>query len=345
MVKVGFVQGDRIVAISYIRVIAMIMIIVCHFFSFYKNDLAYVFNVGVQVFLIISGFLNSRVEIDNAFGYVKSRWIKILLPYWIYISIIAIIYYFYSPDNITLEMYFKAALCCERIAGLGHLWFIGAIILCYLITPILYIAVRGLYNGVDRIYLNTKKREVFFWLVLFLILNWFINVKPHVLCCYILGYFIGLSSGTVRCDKLLRYVFPFAIITNWLQYLLYKGEPIKFITRGLLNNQLLGLLEKIIRHSAHIFLGILLFSFLFVVLKNMAESPIISRLDKYSFSIYIVHQFYILGPLNIMHIMENTISSIIFVTIVILLSGIVFDFVVQNIKSILFAFYRKNISC
>ena len=58
MNSVQGVQRERSIdnAISYIRVIAMFMIILCHFLQYYDNVLAQWFNVGVQIFLVLSGF-------------------------------------------------------------------------------------------------------------------------------------------------------------------------------------------------------------------------------------------------------------------------------------------------
>lgn len=41
----------RDIKISFIRMIAMFSIILCHFFQYYHLELAWWFNVGVQVFL------------------------------------------------------------------------------------------------------------------------------------------------------------------------------------------------------------------------------------------------------------------------------------------------------
>lgn len=50
-------QANKNVGIMIIRVLAMFSIIICHIFQELGNELAYWFNVGVQIFLFISAFL------------------------------------------------------------------------------------------------------------------------------------------------------------------------------------------------------------------------------------------------------------------------------------------------
>ena len=50
-------REEKNASISLIRMVAMSFIIICHIFQTYGNELAWWFNVGVQIFLIISGYL------------------------------------------------------------------------------------------------------------------------------------------------------------------------------------------------------------------------------------------------------------------------------------------------
>ena len=50
---------DKIISnkLNLIRIISMIMIVICHYLQFYDNYMAYWFNVGVQIFFLLSGVL------------------------------------------------------------------------------------------------------------------------------------------------------------------------------------------------------------------------------------------------------------------------------------------------
>ena len=63
--------------------IAMEMIIICHIMQYYDFVLAWWFNIGVQIFLCISGFLYGRKAIENIARFYNQRIKKILVPYYL----------------------------------------------------------------------------------------------------------------------------------------------------------------------------------------------------------------------------------------------------------------------
>lgn len=71
IVKIG--EGGKNNAISFIRMIAMEMIIICHIMQYYDFVLAWWFNVGVQIFLCISGFLYGQKAIENIARFYNQR--------------------------------------------------------------------------------------------------------------------------------------------------------------------------------------------------------------------------------------------------------------------------------
>ena len=71
--------------ITYIRVFAMFLIVICHLQQAYDNKWAWVFNVGVQVFLAISGWLYGNKNIVNWGKWYKDKIMKLYVPYIIYV--------------------------------------------------------------------------------------------------------------------------------------------------------------------------------------------------------------------------------------------------------------------
>ncbi len=61
-------------AVSVLRVLAMTAILVCHILQSYDNQWAWVLNVGVQIFLVLSGFLYGRI-------WFSSRLRKLYVPF------------------------------------------------------------------------------------------------------------------------------------------------------------------------------------------------------------------------------------------------------------------------
>ena len=70
-------------AISVIRVVAMISIIVGHWLSMQGINHFQFGAIGVEIFLFISGYLYSEKNIDSIRGWILNRWKRIILPYWI----------------------------------------------------------------------------------------------------------------------------------------------------------------------------------------------------------------------------------------------------------------------
>lgn len=72
---------ERDYSISLLRIVAMFMIVGCHIASFLNNNIiAMILNVGVEIFLIISGYLYSNKVIINNKKFIVKRSKKIIKP-------------------------------------------------------------------------------------------------------------------------------------------------------------------------------------------------------------------------------------------------------------------------
>lgn len=63
--KINKLENEHDNAISYIRLLSMVLIISCHFMQYFEMELAWWLNVGVQIFFTMSGFLYGKKEIDR----------------------------------------------------------------------------------------------------------------------------------------------------------------------------------------------------------------------------------------------------------------------------------------
>ena len=84
------------VNISIVRIVSMFMILICHFCNEMGNKLGSVlgqtFNVGVFIFIIISGYLFGKKNIDKPVNWIIKRIKKIMVPVWIWVAVVNIIY-------------------------------------------------------------------------------------------------------------------------------------------------------------------------------------------------------------------------------------------------------------
>ena len=85
------INESKIIDIT--RFSAMLLIIACHYVSWIPqiSFLGQVFNVGVPLFFIISGFLYGQKEITNSYVWLKNQFIKISVPVYLYYIIFTVI--------------------------------------------------------------------------------------------------------------------------------------------------------------------------------------------------------------------------------------------------------------
>lgn len=319
--KIG---GQRLASISAVRFIAMLMIIICHLFQFYGNELSRWFNIGVQIFFVISGFLYGTKHIDNPISFIKKSFIKILTPYYLFLLISFLLYFIFYPQDISLKTSIKAVFCAGTIPGLGHLWFVGYILLCYLITPYLYWIRKSIQPSMSEfnVVLLYVSLVVLLQIVGVLFDSYF---KPDRTSCYVIGFF--------SADLINRYGNKFkswiiclfsmlAIITNTIEIVFKYIVMYEF--QGVL--QVLFLL---LCKFAHLFLGIALFLLLNEALKKVDYWRLLKISDKYSYHVYIVHALFILSPFTLMTLTSVNLLNWLIVLVAIFCSGVL----LQKIES------------
>lgn len=134
----------RITSIAYIRGISALLIFVCHIlFISGAFEISMWFNTGVPLFFIISAYLLSLKKIDSHKKFYCRRFKSIFPSYWIYLAaiVLCLIVVGRAPDVKSIICYglglsgFTTDTC---VLGLGHLWFISVLLLCYLLTPLLH---------------------------------------------------------------------------------------------------------------------------------------------------------------------------------------------------------------
>ena len=80
-----YINKTESVAISWLRTSSVILIVLCHILQGMDNNWAWVFNIGVQIFFILSGYLYGKKTIyDNGKWYIR-RAFRILTPFYLYL--------------------------------------------------------------------------------------------------------------------------------------------------------------------------------------------------------------------------------------------------------------------
>lgn len=122
-------------SISLIRLVATFLIITCHIMQYLALELAWWFNVGVQIFLCMSGFLYGKKDkISDELVFFKNNIIKILVDYYVVIIPIILLFMLFVPEQLSIITTIKVLLTYGTLNDGGHLWYIPYCLFCYLIN-------------------------------------------------------------------------------------------------------------------------------------------------------------------------------------------------------------------
>ncbi len=313
--------------ISIIRIISMVMIILCHitrFYTFIPGSQFYgeFFNVGVEVFFCLSGFLYGGKTIDNFVEWIRKRIQKIWIPVFLVVLADLLVLYFafgIKTDAITSVVYLlnlQGLLFVDwsvfsniysEITNLGPLWFTTIIMICYLLTP----AFQKLRNCINKKE-NSKTRYLIIVIVTYFIC-FLLKLKTGVVLFYFADYFTGYVLANFSLDKkdYKKYSVPiFFIIVIAL-----------FAIRALLKNILNGNeLYSCLVLTGHSFIGA---GFMIsgmelnkkydALFTKISSLKVVQFFDDSSFYIYLAHGIFCFGVTNYYNKMNLAAASLLFV--------------------------------
>ncbi len=282
-------------ALSIIRVFAMVLIVLCHIAQCYDMQVAWLLNVGVQIFFFMSGFLYGKLELPSSpFAFYKKRFVKVYLPYFVWVTLIVSVYVLfnlYKPNKRQIVLYlFNLQWFATPIDGLNHLWFLTVLMVGYLLTP-----------WVKRF---LKKYPLFCVLafVIGCVVEFVIIKKFYSLFAWVALYFAGMLYGAFDSKKLSNVVLLVAGV-----FLIVMGMSFKidWLT------QVEYRYHSIWLHWA---LGLFLFAALYRVLSQIIKSDkkfvALKHWDQISYEVYLTHHPLILGPLSMMFITRYSLVNV-----------------------------------
>ena len=142
------------VSIQIIRICAMFFIIICHLVSESNNNFivqtAQFFNVGVYIFLFLSGYLYGKKKIENNKEWLIGRAKKIMIPTYCFVVFLTLIHIMRNTMDfkyIFIHL-FDLQYYLGGLGGAQHLWFVSIIMICYIVN------VHLQYN--NKIIMNKK---------------------------------------------------------------------------------------------------------------------------------------------------------------------------------------------
>ena len=309
--QVQSLPADKDNSISCIRLISMIMILLCHFFQYYGNELAWWLNIGVQIFFVVSGFLYGNKEIDDPIKFIKKQFKKILIPYYLFIVPVVLFHVLFVKKGIGLSSVLKLFFCVGTIDGIEHLWFVGYILFCYIITPYLY----WFRKKVENRSLSKSIALCIVFLAGIIVLTTLMDFYfvASRFCCYIIGYFVAIfyRGYKYKAIHVLSIIFGLTAIPINLIRICFKYTNI--LPKIELINKILNFTEP----YAHLLLGVFLFLIMYIIFGNLKTGFAVKISDKYSYYVYIVHQVFVLGPFSLMALTNHVVLNYVIIALAI----------------------------
>lgn len=316
----------KIKYISYSRAIGMILIVLCHLMSYIGvNFLAQIFNVGIQLFLFISGYLYGNKKIDEYKIWFWNRIKKIMVPY--YIFVITIIVLSKNSGGLISDLMFLLNL--QGIAflfdfwtpnlnysGLTHLWFITVIMICYGFTILLK----------KRNFTISKKGDFIKFILigsLVTIILFFFGINIDYIFIYFIGYFYAQYNKEISMKN-----FSFYSIIVFISLFIRFIGKVYFDGTILYDHIIVGFTMGI--------LAIWIFLLILKIYKQIERFSLLDKVlifaDKLSYYVYIVHYIFLFGMFNVNQYSEHLFVQIILFIILTLLTSTLLRYTESKLK-------------
>lgn len=334
-------------SISCARLIAMVFIVACHMMQ--RDDfaldikgahigLAVWFNVGVQMFLFISGYLYGKKNRIDIVEFYKKSFPKLLIDYYVFIFVMLVVIHYSPLVDVDYNVVIGALTFSGTIPGLEHLWFIPTILFCYLLAPVF----SEIFNAID------KKSDVRFWIesILLLVLihiiirRLFGSFNAAWINCFVLGMIYSRLERKPDANKRI-----FSCVVSLFCLLIV---PLQFRIDYWPHDQLPSFFAnryEYIRCYGHVFLGILviiLIRFIYNQINHKSlNHMVLEWSDKYSYDVYIVHHVFVQSAFGCVEFISNRWIALPLAITLTILSSILLYYVSGFIRSKSIEMYRK----
>ena len=297
-------NNEKDYSILVFRILGMLFILICHIGTAINSGIiAQTFEVGVQFFLFISGYLYANKTIDSAKSFLIKRYIKITIPCLILVVICIVVnialntsfsWYsllLYSTNTQGYYHLFEFIPQIKLIDGTQHLWFITVLFVCYL----LMILVKKIENK----QLNKTQQLIIGIIVTIItfVAAYFGARLDYVLVFYLGYYFKKLSIKT----SLLTLLISFVVMAMFIVF--------RFLLKKYCDeNGDIPLYTQLVIPMTYIAITIFAFIFIKIIIdklikyekiKAILQSKIISKIDELSFFIYIGHYILLVDKISI----------------------------------------------
>lgn len=293
--------------IVWVRSISVFLILFCHLAQTHTNPYvimsSQIFNVGVHIFIIISGFLFGYTGVKRPYGkWLGKRLKRIYIPYWLFLAVVLGLQF---ARGLKIDILYV----CFSIVGMQrfkyvfpgseHTWFITAILLCYFVTPFLDMVTEKLKQCPGK-----KWKYIPFCLLLAapIAVAHLPDAAILQMCIfYSVAFILGKKWDLAAMNKTRALFCAGGIIFAFC---------FRFAARFLIDGTILY--NNIVVSYTH-FAAALCFFLAVSWCFNRKPWKIVSYISKVSFEVYLYHYMFIWPPLSVMSLTGSWIINCIVV--------------------------------
>ena len=283
-------------AVAFARIAAMLLIMICHTYN--KWIIGTLTTVGISVFLLISGYLYGTRDISDPFTFLKKRYMTITFPAVVFVLAMAVYYWFHARNDLIIPMVilfifnlqgmnklFSRIPSIEMGPGVLHLWFLTALMACYL----LMIGVKKIEKKHPVSRRTCRIMLIVSTLIAFLGGLPEYKIRFNLIQIFFFGYWYAQQKTEMTLKKLVAWVMMM-LTTAVPMWILLKKMPDSglYIGAGYIWRNLLGIC--------------IFFFFLYLqqrfpqTMDGLGNNRVVFHIDRLSYYIFIVHYIFSSGP-------------------------------------------------
>ena len=310
--------------ITILHVLACGMILLCHFFQDAKiGSLGEIFLAGLSVFFIVSGFLTGLKPKYNT-GWLRNRFKRILLPYYVVtFSFLILLFFFTNEFNLISTIHLATASqginyfiwpydLYGAMPGIGHLWYITIILLCFVFTPIL-----------DKLYkrYTPTLTDLYVFLAILIcavqpILIYF-GIQISYIISFLIGFLYARQGYVMTAKRYLSITLIFTVIT------IIRFIGMRFIDGSVFYDRYIALVSQ----GA---LAVFIFTTIFFIgrllpeaTSSIGKSKVVVLLASIIYEIYLLHYFFLRGPWPIKNYIGNLFVADLIIVLLSIIVGLI----------------------
>ena len=305
--------------INYLRFFAVICILLCHLVQLSSDSrisaTAQIFNIGVPIFFLISGFcFGLQGKIKNVKEWYQKRLIRIYVPYEIFMFLLLLVYLIKGWNiKSNLSAFVRCFIGIQGsdvgLVGADHTWFITSILVYYIATPLMCYLWNQFQKSIYKIVYIVFLIIIFGASLIFTDDNISTFLSPIFM--YNIAYALGREYGIYKSRKN-------AAVCGLL--LIAFGMAIRVVGFWNFNSSdIYGVFVGYGQYALAFGIGLM---FLFLC-NNVKSTKFVDFFNKISFEVYLYHYGLIFGPIYIYFKVSNKALGILLIVLLTLVISLI----------------------